>query len=200
MAEPVGHRRAAKKASPGKAGANRLFRQLAAALSYAKSGGAIGSDEAWKQVGQFPVKDGRRPSYLSVVQRRAILTACEREKTSQELAEDRAAGRKELLYCTKDLADLLRGYFYTGARPGELARARVRDFSVRETKITLTSAKNKKGEARPRDFYLYEPDAVRAFERVWNELITRLRGDSWKLTDKALDELRSKKYPNLLRG
>ena len=37
-------------------------------------------------------------------------------------------------------------------------------------------------------------------ERVWNELITRLRGDAWKLTDKALDELRSKKYPNLLRG
>jgi hypothetical protein len=41
---------------------------------------------------------------------------------------------------------------------------------------------------------------MRAFERVWRELIARLRGDAWKLTDKALDELRSKKYPNLLRG
>ena len=45
-----------------------------------------------------------------------------------------------------------------------------------------------------------DDDAMRAFERIWNELIARLRGDSWKLTDKALNELRSKKYPNLLRG
>jgi integrase len=174
-----------KKRARGRRGANRLFRQLAAALAYAKVCRAISSDEAWKQVGQFPVKDGRRSSYLSVVQRRAILTACEREKTSQELAEDRAAGRKELLYCTKDLADLLRGYFYTGGRPGELAKARVRDLSVRETKITLTSAKNKKGEARPRDFYLYEPEALEFFKRMAEgkapdaHLITKADGSPW---------------------
>ena len=45
-----------------------------------------------------------------------------------------------------------------------------------------------------------DDDAMRAFERVWNELIARFRGDAWKLTDKVLDELRTKKYPNLLRG
>lgn len=45
-----------------------------------------------------------------------------------------------------------------------------------------------------------DDDAIRAFERVWRELIARVRGDAWKLTDKALDELRTKKYPNLLRG
>jgi hypothetical protein len=45
-----------------------------------------------------------------------------------------------------------------------------------------------------------DDDAMRAFERVWKELIARVRGDAWKLTDKALDELRTKKYPNLLRG
>jgi predicted nucleotidyltransferase component of viral defense system len=45
-----------------------------------------------------------------------------------------------------------------------------------------------------------DDDAMRAFERVWKELIARVRGDAWKLTDKALDELRSKKYPNLLQG
>ena len=45
-----------------------------------------------------------------------------------------------------------------------------------------------------------DDDAMRAFERVWTELIARVRGDAWKLTDKALDELRTKKYPNLLRG
>jgi predicted nucleotidyltransferase component of viral defense system len=42
-------------------------------------------------------------------------------------------------------------------------------------------------------------DAMHAFERVWTDLISRVRGETWKLTDKALEELRSKKYPDLLR-
>ncbi len=41
-------------------------------------------------------------------------------------------------------------------------------------------------------------DALQAFERVWTELITRIKGDEWKLTARALDELRAKKYPGLL--
>lgn len=44
-----------------------------------------------------------------------------------------------------------------------------------------------------------DDDAMQAFERVWNELITRIKGDAWKLTDKALEQLRAKKYPGLLR-
>lgn len=43
-----------------------------------------------------------------------------------------------------------------------------------------------------------DDDAVQAFERVWKELIVRIKGDAWKLTDKALEELRAKKYPGLL--
>lgn len=43
-----------------------------------------------------------------------------------------------------------------------------------------------------------DDDATQAFERVWKELITRIKGDAWKLTDKALEELRAKKYPDLL--
>jgi integrase len=113
------------------------------------------------------------------------LSACEREKTPQELANNRAAGRKQLFYCTRDLAELLRGYFYTGARPGELAKARVRDLSVREAKLTLTSAKNKKGEARPRDFYLDEPEALEFFKNMAQGkspdqyLMTRADGAPW---------------------
>ena len=41
-------------------------------------------------------------------------------------------------------------------------------------------------------------DAMQAFERVWKELITRIDGDSWKLTGKALEELRAERYPGLL--
>lgn len=41
-------------------------------------------------------------------------------------------------------------------------------------------------------------DAMHAFERVWSELIVRIKGDAWKLTDKAIEELRQRKYPGLL--
>jgi predicted nucleotidyltransferase component of viral defense system len=43
-----------------------------------------------------------------------------------------------------------------------------------------------------------DDDAVHAFEQVWNELIARIKGDVWKLTDSVLEELRTKKYPGLL--
>jgi predicted nucleotidyltransferase component of viral defense system len=41
-------------------------------------------------------------------------------------------------------------------------------------------------------------DALDAFEWVWSELVVRLKGDGWKLTNKAITELRSKGYPSLL--
>jgi len=44
-----------------------------------------------------------------------------------------------------------------------------------------------------------DADAIEAFGRVWTELITRIKGDTWKLTDKAIEEIREKKYPNLLK-
>lgn len=45
-----------------------------------------------------------------------------------------------------------------------------------------------------------DEDAMRAFERVWRELIVRLKGDAWKLTGKALEDLRAARYPGLLDG
>jgi predicted nucleotidyltransferase component of viral defense system len=44
-----------------------------------------------------------------------------------------------------------------------------------------------------------EDDAIEAFGKVWKELVVRINGDAWKLTGKAVDELREKKYPTLLR-
>ncbi|MCC6206558.1 MAG: nucleotidyl transferase AbiEii/AbiGii toxin family protein [Gammaproteobacteria bacterium] len=44
-----------------------------------------------------------------------------------------------------------------------------------------------------------DDDAIDAFGKVWTELIARIKGDPWKLTDKVVKELREKKYPNLLR-
>ena len=45
-----------------------------------------------------------------------------------------------------------------------------------------------------------EDDAMHAFERVWTQLIVRIKGDAWKLTETAIEELRQKKYPRLLRS
>jgi predicted nucleotidyltransferase component of viral defense system len=44
-----------------------------------------------------------------------------------------------------------------------------------------------------------DADAIEAFGRVWTELVVRIKGEAWKLTDKAIEEFRQKKYPSLLR-
>jgi predicted nucleotidyltransferase component of viral defense system len=44
-----------------------------------------------------------------------------------------------------------------------------------------------------------DDDALQAFERVWTVLITRIKGDAWKLTGTALEELRAKNSNFLLR-
>ena len=44
-----------------------------------------------------------------------------------------------------------------------------------------------------------EDDAIEAFGKVWKELVVRIKGDAWKLTDKVVEELRAKKYPKLLK-
>ena len=54
------------------------------------------------------------------------------------------------------------------------------------------------GPLLPAGVRFNDDDAMQAFERVWTDLITRIKGDAWKLTDKVLEELRAKKYPGLL--
>ena len=50
----------------------------------------------------------------------------------------------------------------------------------------------------PAGTHFNDEDALEAFERVWRQLITHIKGDAWKLTDKVLEELREKRYPGLL--
>ncbi len=44
-----------------------------------------------------------------------------------------------------------------------------------------------------------DADAIEAFSRVWTELVARIKGDAWKLTDQVIEEFRQKQYPSLLR-
>ena len=40
--------------------------------------------------------------------------------------------------------------------------------------------------------------AVDAFNLIWRELIARISGEPWKMSNKVIDELRNSKYPSLL--
>jgi predicted nucleotidyltransferase component of viral defense system len=50
----------------------------------------------------------------------------------------------------------------------------------------------------PPGVHFHEDDAVAAFESIWTTLIARIKGDPWKQTERAIEELRQKKYPTLL--
>ena len=56
------------------------------------------------------------------------------------------------------------------------------------------------GPLLPTGALFNDDDSIEAFGRVWTQLIVHVQGEPWKLSDKAIEELRQKKYPNLLRG
>ncbi len=44
-----------------------------------------------------------------------------------------------------------------------------------------------------------DEDAIAAFERVWRDLVVRIKGDPWKLSEKAIEEIRATRIPQFLR-
>lgn len=51
----------------------------------------------------------------------------------------------------------------------------------------------------PARVYFDEQEALKAFEMVWNALIVGIQGDPWKLSARVIDDLRKKRFPDLLR-
>ena len=51
----------------------------------------------------------------------------------------------------------------------------------------------------PAGVHFDEQEALSAFASVWNELIVHIQGDAWKLSAKVIDDLRKKRFPELLR-
>lgn len=111
-----------------KATVNRIFRSFKAAMNYAYGNGLVASDRAWRAVKPFPTADGRRENYLTKEQLKELLDAA-----------------------PADLAALLKGYLYTGCRPGELPKARVKDFDAKAGTLTLTTNKGRDGTVRTRE-------------------------------------------------
>jgi len=42
-------------------------------------------------------------------------------------------------------------------------------------------------------------DAMKAFNLIWAELVARIKGEPWKLSEQVINQLRKERLPNLLR-
>ena len=51
----------------------------------------------------------------------------------------------------------------------------------------------------PADIRFDDEDAINAFNHVWTELITRIKGEPWKLAEQLINELRNGIMPNLVQ-
>ena len=138
-------------------GANRMMTTLRAALNLSVKNKRVSATAAqnWRDVEQYAKADGRREVFLDLPQRRALL---EHAGTS--------------------LRDLLEGALMTGARPGELVKAKRSAFDARTKTLKLV------GKTGPRDVSLVGA-TLALFERLAKSklpealLFTRDDGQPW---------------------
>ena len=96
--------------------ANRNLASLKAALSLAHQNRLVDRDDAWNFVKPFSKVAARRQNaFLNQDERKALIDAC-----------------------PPDLADLCRSALLTGARPGELATLKVKDFNKSHGTLELS--------------------------------------------------------------
>lgn len=110
----------------------------------------------------------------------------------------------------RDLFDLHHGLEQLALDPDKLIACFVHYLALEGKPITRAMAEQRMLEKLTRSLTediapllpagvrFHDDDALQAFEGVWTKLIMRIKGDAWKLTDRALEELRMKKYPGLL--
>jgi predicted nucleotidyltransferase component of viral defense system len=110
----------------------------------------------------------------------------------------------------RDLFDLHEGLKQLGLDPGKLIACLEHYLELEGHPISRAEAEQRMLEKLTRSLTedidpllpagvrFREDDAIEAFGKIWKELIMRIKGDAWKLTDKAIAELRERKYPKLL--
>ncbi len=110
----------------------------------------------------------------------------------------------------RDLFDLNEGLKQRLIEPGKLIACFEHYLALEGTPITRAAAEQRMLEKLTRSLTediapllptgigFTEDNALDAFGKVWTDLIVRIKGDPWKLTGKVVEELRQKKYPNLL--
>src|SRR5258708_6307582 len=138
---------------------NRYVRQVAAGLNLAvEELGHVGSPKAWTLT---PLHDD--------------VEQADKSETAIFLSADQ---RKRLIAAASPkAAELFRGLELTGARPSELANARVKDYG--DGKVRLASRKSKGGKLRIRETELLAPEDREFFKRH----TTGREPDEWLLLD-----------------
>jgi len=110
----------------------------------------------------------------------------------------------------RDLFDLNQGLKQLSMNPDKLIACFEHYLALEGKSITRAAAEQRMLEKLTRSLTediapllptgvtFTEDDAIDAFGKVWTELVARIKGNPWKVTDKVVEELRQKKYPNLL--
>jgi integrase len=129
--------------------------------------------QEWREVKPLPGGNKRRDLFLDLDQRRALLAAASAEEFQQQHG--------------KALRDLIEAATLTGARAGELVKARRSQFDARTGTMTFISGKGNDGP-RSRAVPL-APAAITLFSRLAKNklpnayLLTRADGERWQHSD-----------------
>ncbi len=111
----------------------------------------------------------------------------------------------------RDLFDLHEGLKQLSMDPGKLVACFEHYLALEDKPISRAIAEQRMLEKLrrsltediapllPAGVQFNDDDAMDAFNNVWIELVARIKGDPWKLSEKVIDELRKGKMPNLLR-
>lgn len=111
----------------------------------------------------------------------------------------------------RDLFDLHEGLRQLSMEPDKLIACFEHYLALEGTTITRANAEQRMLEKLrrsltddiapllPAGIRFDEDTAMHAFNHVWRELIVRVKGDPWKLSEQVINELRNGKMPNLLR-
>jgi predicted nucleotidyltransferase component of viral defense system len=112
----------------------------------------------------------------------------------------------------RDLFDLHHGLDQLGLDPDKLIACFDHYLALEGKPITRAAAEQRMLEKLthsltediapllPAGIRFTEDDALQAFERVWRDLISRVKGEAWKSSEKVIEELRKKRFPDFLRG
>lgn len=130
------------------ASANRYMKALKAALNFAHAEGYVDSSAPWDRVKHLRKAEKRRETYLTLDMRRALLT---------ELRLHERVG--------ESICNLCMAIMYTGARPGDVARAKVKAFNERSHTVIFRTEKGSSGGS-DYTFPLENPAAFAFFKRM----------------------------------
>ena len=103
-------------------------------------------------------------------------------------------GLKQLSMDTDKLIACFEHYFALEGKPISRAVAEQRMLEKLRRSLTEDIA-----PLLPVGIRFDDAAAMDAFNHVWMELIVRIKGEPWKLSEQVINELRKKRMPNLLR-